>query len=47
MGCAHCIMACPLGVLKLVDKKSKVVNYEAYDSQSVVLQLARRKQCLI
>lgn len=33
IGCAHCVMACPLGVLKVVDKKSKVVKPEACDSE--------------
>ena len=33
IGCGHCIMACPLGVLKLVNKKSKVVNPDACDSE--------------
>ncbi|MBU4346208.1 MAG: 4Fe-4S binding protein, partial [Candidatus Omnitrophica bacterium] len=29
IGCGHCVMACPLGVLKIVNKKSKVVKPEA------------------
>lgn len=33
IGCGHCIMACPLGALKLVNKKSKVINPEACDSE--------------
>ena len=33
IGCGHCVMACPLGVLKIVDRKSKVVNPEACDSE--------------
>ncbi|MFH1692160.1 MAG: 4Fe-4S dicluster domain-containing protein [Candidatus Omnitrophota bacterium] len=33
IGCGHCVMACPLGVLKIVDKKSKVVKPDACDSE--------------
>ena len=33
IGCGHCVMACPLGVLKIIDKKSKVVKPGACDSE--------------
>lgn len=33
IGCSHCVMACPLGVLKIENKKSKVVKPEACDSE--------------
>ncbi len=33
IGCGHCVMACPLGVLKIEDKISKVINPEACDSE--------------
>ncbi|MFH0878016.1 MAG: 4Fe-4S binding protein [Candidatus Omnitrophota bacterium] len=33
IGCGHCVMACPLGVLKVVNKKAKVVNPAACDSE--------------
>ena len=33
IGCGHCVMACPLGVLKLVNRISKVVKPEACDSE--------------
>jgi Fe-S-cluster-containing hydrogenase component 2 len=33
IGCGHCVMACPLGVLKLVNKVSTVVKPEACDSE--------------
>jgi len=33
IGCGHCVMACPLGVLKLVNKKSTVGKPQACDSE--------------
>lgn len=33
IGCGHCVMACPLGVLKIVNKKSKVVKPQGCDSE--------------
>lgn len=33
IGCGHCVMACPLGVLKIENRKSKVVKPEACDSE--------------
>jgi ferredoxin len=33
IGCGHCVLACHLGVLKLVNKKSTVVKPEACDSE--------------
>ena len=33
IGCGHCVMACPLGTLKMVDKKSKIVKPETCDSE--------------
>jgi len=33
IGCGHCVMACPLGVLEIHDKVSKVVNPDACDSE--------------
>ena len=34
IGCGHCVMACPLGVLKISDKKSRIVNPQACDSEA-------------
>ena len=34
IGCGHCVMACPLGVLKIVDRKSRVVKPGACDSEA-------------
>ena len=33
IGCGHCVLACHLGVLRLVNKKSTVVKPEACDSE--------------
>ena len=33
IGCGHCVLACHLGVLKLENRKSKVVNPQACDSE--------------
>jgi len=33
IGCGHCVMACPLGVLKVENKISRVVKPEACDSE--------------
>ncbi len=33
IGCGHCVMACPLGVLKIIDKKSRVIKPAACDSE--------------
>ncbi len=33
IGCDHCVLACHLGVLRLVNKKSIVVKPEACDSE--------------
>ena len=33
IGCGHCVMACPLGVLKIMDRKSKIVKPESCDSE--------------
>ncbi len=33
IGCGHCVLACPFGVLKLENGKSKVVKPEACDSE--------------
>jgi ferredoxin len=34
IGCGHCVMACHPGVLKIVNKKSKIVNPGACDSEA-------------
>lgn len=33
IGCKHCILACPLGVLKIVKKVAKVVHPENCESE--------------
>jgi len=33
IGCGHCVMACPLGVLKVENKISRIVKPEACDSE--------------
>ena len=33
IGCGHCVLACHPGVLKLVDRKSTIVNPDACDSE--------------
>ncbi|MBU0980013.1 MAG: 4Fe-4S binding protein [Nanoarchaeota archaeon] len=33
IGCGHCVLACPLGVLKIVNRKAKVVAPEKCDSE--------------
>ncbi len=33
IGCGHCVLACHPGTLKLVDKKSRIVNPETCDSE--------------
>jgi len=43
IGCGHCVMACPLNVLKLIDKKSKVVNPAACDSEGRCISACPQK----
>jgi len=43
IGCGHCVMACPLGVLKIVEKKAKVVNPEACDSEGRCISACPQK----
>jgi Fe-S-cluster-containing hydrogenase component 2 len=37
IGCEHCVMACPLGVLALVEKKAEVVKADACESEAMCL----------
>ena len=34
IGCGHCVLACHPGTLKLVNKKSKIVNPGVCDSEA-------------
>ena len=43
IGCNHCVLACPLGVLKVVNGKSKVVKPEACDSEGRCISACPQK----
>ena len=37
IGCNHCVLACPLGVLKVVDGKAIIVKPEACHSEGMCI----------
>ncbi|MFX1476198.1 MAG: ATP-binding protein [Promethearchaeota archaeon] len=43
IGCGHCVLACILDALKLVDGKSKIINPEACDSEALCVAACPQK----